>query len=385
MHAAPAPGPAGKPSPRTFVPIFMILVAAVAAAGWPRPARAQGAQDAGREVVKKPVKGVPAIFLTDPDGSNARPLVKVPGIRWHGSPTWSRDGTVVAFDATAAGFETSRVLVYAVKGPFRGTLKDLGPGVCPAFSPDDATIAFNIHPGSPQGARAGVWLMNSDGSGRRWLCDGDHPKWSPDGKRVLVTNELVIPATIDVVTVETGRAVRLLGAGYAQIPAAVYSPDGSKLAFIGYADRQRTSAELVVMDLAAGGGGAGGDGKTADEAGGDKAAPQAPARKVLLRGGIGWVPSWSPDGKLLAFSLWEQRDGVKFELGCVLAADGGSPPVKLKDQGGGTRTAEAQWSPDGKTLVLDSDREFQAEVRIEKSDDLKVQVTKDTDGGHQVE
>ena len=48
-------------------------------------------------------------------------------------------------------------------------------------------------------------------------------------------------------TVATGKAVRVLTSTYDKIHGAVFSPDGGKLAFIGYADSNRTTADLVVM------------------------------------------------------------------------------------------------------------------------------------------
>src|SRR4051812_2101283 len=189
----------------------VVVVAALLAAGFGAGQRAR-AEDEPEMAEKKPVKGIPGIFAMDPDGSNPRPLVKLPGMRWHGSPTWSHDGKMVAFDATSGAFSASHVYVYVVKGPFKGMLRNMGTGLFPAFSPDDSTIAFG-GPGDPARGQAGVpgvWLMNADGTNRRWLCDGDHPKWSPDGKRLAVTHEDQEPGTIDIVTVSTGQATRVL-------------------------------------------------------------------------------------------------------------------------------------------------------------------------------
>src|SRR5688500_268284 len=86
--------------------LLLAAVAAVAAVG--------AARTAGAQEVKKVVRrGIPAIWVMEPDGSNPRPLVKMRGARWHGSPTWSRDGNWVAFDATPEGFNRGEVYVYA--------------------------------------------------------------------------------------------------------------------------------------------------------------------------------------------------------------------------------------------------------------------------------
>lgn len=335
--------------------VAVVAVSLFAGLGVGRRAGGQDKPEAEkREVEKPPLRGVPGIFAMDPDGSNPRPLVKIPGMRWHGSPSWSRDGAMVAFDATGGGFSESQVFVYAVKGPFKGMLRDMGPGLYPTFSPDDATIAYGGpgNPNGPQSGEPGVWLMNADGTNRRWLCNGDHPKWSPDGKKIAIAHDQQTPGTIDVVTLETGKAVRVLTSTYAEIHGAVFSPDGGKLAFIGYADPQRLAAELVVM---------GADG-----------APET--RQVVTRGRIGWVPNWSPDGKQLTFVLWTRKLGVDIDTSYVVDADGKGVPVKLKNQDVGTRNVEVEWSPDGKALVFASDREIDGVVKIEQAEEQKVDI-----------
>jgi len=336
-----------------------VLVAVIAgwlAAGFGAAHRAS-AEDQPEMAEKPPVRGIPGIFAMDADGSNPRPLVKLPGMRWHGSPSWSHDGKMVAFDATSGEFSASHVYVYVVKGPFKGMLRNMGTGLFPAFSPDDSTIAFG-GPGDPAGRQAGVpgvWLMNADGTNRRWLCDGDHPKWSPDGKRLAVTHEDQEPGTIDIVTVSTGQATRVLTSKYASIHGAVYSPDGARLAFIGYVDTQRSAGELVVM-----------------------AADGAPeTRLVVMRGRIGWVPNWSPDGKQLTFVLWTKKLGVDIDTSYVIDADGRGVPVKLKNQETGTRSVEVEWSPDGKTLVFASDRELNGQLKIEQPGEQKLEFVPD--------
>src|SRR5688500_16498611 len=104
--------------------LLLAAVAVVAAADAAPAAEAQ-------EVTKLIKRGVPAVWVMEPDGSNPRPLVKMRGMRWHGSPTWSRDGHWVAFDAMQEGFNRADIFVYAFDGPQKGTLKNLGPGNCP--------------------------------------------------------------------------------------------------------------------------------------------------------------------------------------------------------------------------------------------------------------
>jgi Tol biopolymer transport system component len=309
--------------------------------------------------------GVPAIFLMDADGSNPRPLVKIPGMKWHGSPAWSHDGTMIAFDATAVGHEGAHVLVYAVSGPFKGTLKDMGRGNSPDFSPDGSRIAYFLGDNARPDERPGIYVMNSDGTGRRWLAAGERPKWSPDGKKVTTAVRVPRRAAVDVVEVDTGRITRVLDSKYALIPGASWSPDGKQIVFIGYIDEPRTAAELVVVPA------------DATPAAPDGPLPAAEVRRVLVRGWIGWHPNWSPDGKLITFVHWEMIEGVRVQTNYVVAADGKGQPVKLKNQDAGSRNVEVDWSPDGKTIVFGSDREVDGQVSVERTDALRVDIRAD--------
>ena len=47
------------------------------------------------------------------------------------------------------------------------SVRSLGTGNCPASSPDDEQIAFLVWPYVDEGSKAGVWVMNADGSNRR--------------------------------------------------------------------------------------------------------------------------------------------------------------------------------------------------------------------------
>jgi hypothetical protein len=66
--------------------------------------------------------------------------------------------------------------------------RDLGPGACPSLSPDGERLAFLLNPGAVAGAEAGVWIMRADGTDRRRLGGYGRPKWSPDGRKILVSD-----------------------------------------------------------------------------------------------------------------------------------------------------------------------------------------------------
>jgi Tol biopolymer transport system component len=115
------------------------------------------------------------LYVMNADGSELRRLTgPAPGFTHLGSPEWSADGKRIALDMSQGSVATSHIVLVNTRD---GTLKDIGPGCMPSFSPDGKRIAFS-HSGE------GVMMMNSDGSNRETIdAAGWGVQWSPDGKR----------------------------------------------------------------------------------------------------------------------------------------------------------------------------------------------------------
>ncbi len=119
----------------------------------------------------------------------------LPGLTWCGSPDWSHDGTRIVFDASP-GTDWGHAHVMSIEiRDARPKFTDLGPGNCPAFSPDDKKIVFMLNPGAQEGADAGVWVMEADGSQRHRAGEFGNPSWSPDGRQLLVNGFEDFPAS----------------------------------------------------------------------------------------------------------------------------------------------------------------------------------------------
>ena len=198
------------------------------------------------------------------------------------------------------------------------------PGDQPALSPDGRTIAY--------AASGGLWLMKADGSEQRPLgtSAGERPQWAPDGRSLVYTGanfDLCIPPAQRCVVAEVSR-VNADGSGDRNLFYAadhpLWSPNGRRLLF----------RDFVV-------------GEVGQAVGALKVAwPDGSHGRTLFRGeaidGVHALPTWSPDGKWIAFNIWRGENHVLY----VMRADG-SHLRRLID---GTYPA---WSPNGKLIAYD--------------------------------
>jgi TolB protein len=179
------------------------------------------------------------IYLVNADGSALTRLTYDASRK--GRPSWSPDGTRMAFTGTVDGVDE----IYAmsvVDDPSIMRLTHDGVGSRdPAWSPDGSTIAFV----RSAGAGAGIYLMKPDGSDITPLTHGPAeatsivrdawPAWSADGSRIAFVRNLLddlTPAQIYIMKAD-GSDVALLNPGaqgYAEASPA-WSPDGRSVLF----------------------------------------------------------------------------------------------------------------------------------------------------------
>jgi Tol biopolymer transport system component len=157
--------------------------------------------------------------------------VIMPGFSELGSPTFSRDGQWIAFDAYKQGFNNSLAECWIARRDGRD-LTRLAFGATPRFSPDGKHLLFVRERVNDPKRREGIYIIKRDGSGERWLCEGRWPDWSPDGKNIVFsiggeeTGGARVGATICVAKAD--------GSGREEVAAGdcpSWSPDGSKIAF----------------------------------------------------------------------------------------------------------------------------------------------------------
>jgi len=228
----------------------------------------------------------PDLDLYEIPAGGGRAVALTANARQESDPAWSPDGSTLAFTRRVGRVS----YVIALRGR-RGQV--LAVGAKPAWSPDGRQLAF------VQGSR--VYLMSSDGTGVRAVTSGpdDEPDWSPDGTRIAFVRRNGFEQ--DIWSVDTnGSDLRRMTEVHAGRDRCVvrlafspaWSPDGSEIAYSlldgGNLSCGSRGAWQSIEAVAA-------DGSRRTRLITDG------GRKDPLEGDGAYEPSWSPDGRLIAF------------------------------------------------------------------------------------
>lgn len=246
------------------------------------------------------------IFTIHPDGTSRKQLTSE---GQSGVPTWSRDGTRIAF----MSIRNNHAWVAVMKAD-GSEQKMLVEGMAPDWSPDGTEIAYS----SPDGQ---TWVMNADGSEKKQVTHSDtyksRPTWSHDGKRMAF------------ILIQNPRDPK-----DPQPQIGIMNADGSK-------ERLLTKEKRENVRINA-------DGK-----------------KTLLETAYDAnAPSWSPvDDRIAFWSGIENRYGQIW----VIRADG-TGSKQLTDDPNHRNSDDPSWSPDGKKILFSTGRSGRNELWVMNAD-----------------
>jgi TolB protein len=181
--------------------------------------------------------------IADADGANPQTALKSP--EFIISPTWSADGTSLAY----VSFEKHKTVVYVhnlASGQRRAVASFPGSNSAPAFSPDGKTVALVL----TRDGNSEIYTVGVDGSGLHRLtfdpAIDTEPVFSPDGTTIYFVSDRSGGPQIYKMPVNGGDAQRVTFVGDYNISPRI-SPDGKTLAFVA---RRADQFQIAVLDLA---------------------------------------------------------------------------------------------------------------------------------------
>lgn len=227
------------------------------------------------------------IYTMNANGSDRLRLTFDPGE--DGEPAWSPDGTKIAFvrkTVTSSFADTREIYVMNADGSDQRRLTQPGNNIyhySPTWSPDGTMIAFSKVPSNSNG----VIVMNANGSDQRTIFgDGfSNPAWSPEGSKLAGNRD---SQGLVLINIDGSNLSHITQPPQPFNPATYFwdfgpswSPDGSKIIFNRYVDcdiNDCYTPRLYVVNS---------DGSNPTD--------------LTPQGHLGISPAWSPDGRKIVF------------------------------------------------------------------------------------
>lgn len=303
----------------------------------------------GSKRAESPPSPFVALATFGPSGEKQRQLLKqrvenrsgVTPFPFSG-PAWSADGNTIAF-VGGRGEKARGIYVIGSDGSNPRLIKGTRGGSDPVLSPDGRTLAFarsrthfpkvnpkKLPPISGRGySSTTAWAIDLATGGSRRLTDWRNglantpTSFSPDGATLALTkrDDRLDAPRIVLLPLAGGEATELPDPG----ENAAISPDGTKLAFVGYLNptrieaeenRDYTIGELYTMNL-------------------DGSQPQ----RLTHNRKIETSPTWDPSGQRLAYT--EIKADTSFDPGLALLFPTGDAIAEINADGSCHRTVRS--------------------------------------------
>lgn len=227
------------------------------------------------------------IYVMNADGTNQTNISNNTQI--DGNPAWSSDGTKIAFDRLLSPLEDppsgySEIFVMNADGTNQTRLTYSPEYVIePTWSPDGTKLAFTTFVG---GSSADISVINADGTGQTNLQNSPNsfdkgPAWSPDGARIAYDSQRGTSGEIYVMNADGTGDTNLTNSTSSDFDPA-WSHDGTKIAFS--SDRERNAEGTFVFEIYV------------------MNADGTDVRRITYGNNTSaHDPSWSPDGTKIVF------------------------------------------------------------------------------------
>jgi Tol biopolymer transport system component/imidazolonepropionase-like amidohydrolase len=265
-------------------------------------------------------------------------------------PVVSPDGSKVVFAAKGD------IYIQEINGKLTQLTNDSFVDLEPDWSPDGQTLAYI----SDRGGNMSVWVHDLKTNKSRLLSpdlkeDTSFPNWSPDGRKIAFYTMSYMkkwgPGILNVADVETGET-KVVNKAVAVPSKAEWAPDGSTLALMTLKPhstrfREGFNAFMLVS--------------TKDQA--TTVVSPDPEKPLGMRNQSG--PSWSPDGKTMAYI----KDGTLWTI--PVTSDGriNGPERKLSNE----LADNLSWTADSKSIVyIATDRLRKINVFTGKSEEIPI-------------
>jgi len=252
-------------------------------------------------------------------------------------------GLIVAARFSAANDGNPRLVAVNPRNGATRVLTSGNQDQVPDLSPDGRTVVFERCLKAldcDQVGKINVWTMRVDGSGAHPLttCDGNRclgafdPAFSPDGRYVAFSQDLLDANGVNfngifIMEADGTHARRITSSGPDGLPDGQpqFSPDGKQLVF--HRELADGSYQLLTVRV---------DGTRLRE---------------LLPGVDGSAPSWSPDGKRIAFTLVRHNTDSTLSDVATVRPNGADLTMVTKNPAG-TASFAPDYAPDGSRVVF---------------------------------
>ena len=226
------------------------------------------------------------IFIMNDDGSHQTRLTAHSAVDL--SPSWSPNGSVMAFQSDRDNLEDGRSDIYLMNedgSNIRRLTTNPAFDEASAWSPDGTRIAFVSTRDDPNNNKRQLYVMDADGSRQTRLTFGstvDGLSWSPDSSQIAFTSYTGSDTGSDIFTINArGGSVSRLTNDPSYDGSPAWSPDGGQIAFTFSLAGPGKHSDVYIMNAD------GSDRRNLTDT------------PNISEGG----PGWAPDGSAIAFII----------------------------------------------------------------------------------